>query len=162
LIERLLLAMIIGAMGLTAARLHAQGTTAFTYQGQLRDGGTNANGTYTMIFKLYDAVTNGNQIFSAITNNPALGNGLFTVSLDFGASAFTGSARWLDVTVSSGPDTQTLSPRVAIAPVPYALYALNGSNGNVVGTNLTLQNGGATWNFNVETNGNLSIGDATY
>lgn len=27
----------------------AQGTTAFTYQGQLRDTGTNANGTYTMI-----------------------------------------------------------------------------------------------------------------
>jgi hypothetical protein len=39
----------------------AQGTTAFTYQGQLRDGGTNANGAYTMIFKLYDAVTSGNQ-----------------------------------------------------------------------------------------------------
>ncbi len=26
----------------------AQGTTAFTYQGQLHDNGTNANGTYTM------------------------------------------------------------------------------------------------------------------
>jgi hypothetical protein len=35
----------------------AQGTTAFTYQGQLHDGGTNANGSYTMMFKLYDAGT---------------------------------------------------------------------------------------------------------
>ncbi len=48
----------------------AQGTTAFTYQGQLHDGGTNANGAYTMIFKLYDAVTSGNQIGSTITTSP--------------------------------------------------------------------------------------------
>src|SRR2546425_8949459 len=58
----------------------AQQTTAFTYQGQLRDGGTNANGTYTMIFKLYDAITSGNQVGIAITNSPTLGNGLFTLN----------------------------------------------------------------------------------
>jgi hypothetical protein len=101
----------------------AQGTTAFTYQGQLRDGGTNANGAYTMIFKLYDAVTSGNQIGSAITNSPTLGNGLFTVNLNFGAGAFNGSARWLDITISNGGVTQTLSPRVQVLPAPYALYA---------------------------------------
>src|SRR3989442_6969414 len=86
-------------------RAAAQGTTAFTYQGQLRDGGTNANGTYTMIFKLYDAATVGNQIGTAITNSPALANGLFTVNLDFGAGAFNGNGRWLDITVTNGPDS---------------------------------------------------------
>jgi len=101
----------------------AQGTTAFTYQGQLRDGGTNANGAYTMIFKLYDAVTSGNQIGTGITNNPTLGNGLFSVNLDFGAGAFNGSARWLDITITNGGVTQTLSPRVQVLPAPYALYA---------------------------------------
>jgi flagella basal body P-ring formation protein FlgA len=101
----------------------AQGTTAFTYQGQLRDGGTNANGAYTMIFKLYDAVTSGNQIGSAITNSPTLGNGLFTVNLNFGAGAFNGSARWLDITISNGGVTQTLSPRVQVLPAPYAQFA---------------------------------------
>jgi hypothetical protein len=30
----------------------AQDSTAFAYQGQLQDGGTNSNGIYTMIFKL--------------------------------------------------------------------------------------------------------------
>jgi hypothetical protein len=30
--------------------LRGQGSTAFTYQGQLHDSGTNANGAYTMIF----------------------------------------------------------------------------------------------------------------
>src|SRR5476649_358342 len=77
----------------------AQGTTAFTYQGQLRDGGTNANGAYTMIFKLYDAVSSGNQIGSTITANATLANGLFSVNLDFG-NAFNGAARWLDITVT--------------------------------------------------------------
>src|SRR6266581_3187358 len=78
----LLLALaVVGGCG----QAIAQQTTAFTYQGQLRDGGTNANGTYTMIFKLYDAATSGNQIGSAITNSATLANGLFTVDLDFGA-----------------------------------------------------------------------------
>ena len=103
----------------------AQQTTAFTYQGQLRDGGANANGTYTMVFKLFDAVSGGNQIGSGITNNPILANGLFTVPLDFGAVAFNGSARWLEITIAS----ETLSPREQISVAPYALYALNGVPG---------------------------------
>src|ERR1035441_7654292 len=101
----------------------AQGTTAFTYQGQLRDGGTNANGTYTMIFKLYDSVSGGSQIATAITNSAALANGLFSVNLDFGAGAFDGTARWLDITVTNDGTTQTLSPRVQVLPVPYALFS---------------------------------------
>jgi hypothetical protein len=106
----------------------AQGTTAFTYQGQLRDGGTNANGTYTMIFALYDSASGGNQIGSAITTSPTLANGLFTVNLDFGAGAFDGSARWLDITVQSGSDNEELTPRVQVLPAPYAIFA------NVAGT----------------------------
>jgi hypothetical protein len=101
---------------------HAQGTTAFTYQGQLRDNGTNANGAYTMIFKLYDSLSGGYQIGAAITNSPTLFNGLFTVNLDFGAGAFNGSARWLDITISNGV-VQTLSPRVQVLPSPYAQFA---------------------------------------
>lgn len=100
----------------------AQGTTAFTYQGQLHDNGTNANGTYTMIFALYDSVSSGSQIGSAITNSPTIANGLFTVNLDFGANAFNGSARWLDITISNGV-VQTLSPRVQVMPAAYAQFA---------------------------------------
>ena len=55
----------------------AQGTTAFTYQGQLRDGGTNANGAYTMIFKLYDASTNGNQISATTRTARHFSTGFF-------------------------------------------------------------------------------------
>ena len=123
IIKTLLLATSILASGLAVPLLHAQDTTAFTYQGQLHDGGTNANGAYTMIFKLYDAISGGNKIGSTITTSTTLANGLFSVNLDFGAGAFDGSARWLDITVTNGPDTQTLSPRVQVLPTPYALYA---------------------------------------
>jgi hypothetical protein len=100
----------------------SQGATAFTYQGQLRDGGTNANGAYTMFFALYDANTNGDQIGSTIATSPTLANGLFSVSLDFGAAAFNGGARWLDITVSNDV-AETLSPRVPVLPAPYAQFA---------------------------------------
>ena len=112
-------------LALLASVIHvsAQGTTAFTYQGQLRDGGTNANGNYMMIFKLYDAPTSGNQVGPTLASNLGLFNGLFTVDLDFGAGAFDGTARWLDITVTNGPTTQTLAPRVQVLPSPYAQFA---------------------------------------
>ena len=149
----------------------AQGTTAFTYQGQLRDGGTNANGTYTMIFKIYDAGTNGNQIGTAITNSPNLFNGLFSVNLDFGAGAFNGNARWLDITVTNGPTTQTLWPRVQVLPSPYALFAAVAAtvtNGAITGAQLAtnavgttnIQNGAITSTqlaFGAVANSNLAV-----
>jgi hypothetical protein len=101
----------------------AQGTTAFTYQGQLKDSGTNANGTYTMIFNLYDSSGGGNLIGGPIVTTNTLANGLFTVNLDFGAGAFNGGARYLDITVTNGGVAQELSPRVEVLPSPYALYA---------------------------------------
>ena len=116
----------------------AQGTTAFTYQGQLHDGGTNANGNYAMIFALYDAPGNGNQIGVSTNNLVTLANGLFTVNLDFGFGAFDGTARWLEIRVGNTnggnfvTSSETLSPRVPVLPVPYALYASTaGSAGNL-------------------------------
>lgn len=103
--------------------LFAQGTSAFTYQGQLRDGGTNANGSYTMIFALYDSATNGTQIGLPSVNPVTLVNGLFTVNLDFGPNSFDGNSRWLDITVQCATNAETLWPRVQVMPTPYALFA---------------------------------------
>jgi hypothetical protein len=74
--SKLHLLSIMAAMCAGIGPVTAQDTTAFTYQGQLRDGGAYANGAYTMIFRLYDADTNGSQIGPAITNNLNLFNGL--------------------------------------------------------------------------------------
>lgn len=102
----------------------------FTYQGQLKDTGNLANGLYDLQFKLYDAALNGNLVGSPDTvtiNDQQVTNGLFTVTLNFGASAFNGEARWLEVGVRPGASLAAytaLAPRQTIAAVPYALHAL--------------------------------------
>jgi hypothetical protein len=110
----------------TPASLLAQ-TAAFTYQGRLVDGGQSANGSYDMQFRLGDAATSGNYVAGPITNAPVLvSNGLFTVTLDFGASVFDGSARWLEIGVrtnGSGGPYMLLSPRQALTTTPYSTFA---------------------------------------
>src|SRR2546423_15716547 len=81
------------------ATAFAQGT-AFTYQGRLTEGGNPANGNYDLTFGLYDTVSGGNIVAAPITNLAvAVNSGLFTVTLDFGSAAFTGSPLWLKIGV---------------------------------------------------------------
>jgi hypothetical protein len=106
----------------------AQGTS-FTYQGRLSDGGTPATGTYDLRFAIYDAVTAGNLVSSALAlEDIGVTNGLFSVALDFGPVVFTGANRWLEIAVRPGAQTgaySVLSPRQSITASPYALYAPN-------------------------------------
>jgi len=77
-------------------------TTAFTYQGKLTDGVKPADGDYDMQFKLFDTATvgTGHQIGPVITNSSlAVAAGIFTVQLDFGAGAFSGPPRFLEIAV---------------------------------------------------------------
>jgi trimeric autotransporter adhesin len=101
--------------------------TAITYQGRLADGGTGVNGAYDFRFTLYSAAAGGSQVGSLVFIDDFLvGNGYFTVQLDFGAGAFGNAARWLEVAVRPGAslDTYTvLSPRQALTPAPFALFA---------------------------------------
>jgi len=106
-------------------------TTAFTYQGQLGDHGTPANGAYDFLFSLYDSPTNGTQIGSTLTGTGVgVTNGLFTEILDFGSSIFTGADRWLQIGVrtNGGTNFGLLSPRQALTPAPYAIYAVTAGN----------------------------------
>jgi hypothetical protein len=95
----------------------AQGT-AFTYQGRLTQGESAANGLYEFSFALYDAVTNGNVVGEPLTVAPVpVSNELFTATLDFGASAFMGADRWLEIVVTvfgSDQPVVTLAPRQAM------------------------------------------------
>jgi hypothetical protein len=112
------------ALSLTSTAF-AQGTTAFTYQGRLDDSTGPAHGRYDLKFTLYNAATGGSAAAGPLTNTATgITNGLFTATLDFGASPFTGSARWLELAVrtNSGGAFLTLSPRQALTPTPYALY----------------------------------------
>jgi len=108
--------------------------TAFTYQGRLNDGGNPASGSFDLQFTLWDAVTNGNQMATTLTNAATrAGDGLFVVTLDFGG-IFNGPACWLDVAVrtNGGGAFTELYPRQSLTPVPYAIFA--GTTSNLSGT----------------------------
>ncbi len=99
--------------------------TDFTYQGQLRQDGVPADGTADLRFALFPAASGGAQVGPTVTSsNVTVVNGLFSVQLDFGAAAFNGQARWLEVAARSpaGSGTfTTLSPRQPLTASPYAL-----------------------------------------
>ncbi len=96
----------------------AESSTTFTYQGRLLDGGVPASGSYNIDVSLWDALSGGGQISSTIVfNGLAVADGLFTVQLDFGASAFDNAPRWLEISVNGGE----LTPRQPITRAPYAI-----------------------------------------
>jgi hypothetical protein len=99
--------------------------TAFTYQGCLNAGGSPANGSYDLEFTICDAAAGGNHIAGPLTNAATgVTNGLFTVTLDFG-QVFNGSNYWLEIAARAGGDDgfTTLSPRQALTPAPYSIFA---------------------------------------
>ena len=103
--------------------------TAWTYQGRLMDADYPADGQYDLHFKLYDANIAGTQLGSTIDANEVdVIDGYFTVELDFGSSAFSGDARWLEIGIRPGDSNGTdpysvLMPRTEVKPTPYALFA---------------------------------------
>lgn len=101
-------------------------STVITYQGQLRVAGTPYTGSAEFQFTVWDAASGGAQLAAttpAITAT-SVTDGLFTANLDFGASAFTGADRWLDVQVRTGGGAFTpLTTRQQLTATPYALRA---------------------------------------
>ncbi len=94
--------------------------TALTYQGQLKVGGTPANGNFSMTFRIFDASGGGSQIGPSVAQPAvAVANGLFTTTLDFGTGVFTGPPRWLEIEVNAN----VLSPRQQLTGAPYAQKA---------------------------------------
>jgi hypothetical protein len=131
--------------------------TAFSYQGQLKQGGAPANGNLDIEFRLFDAATLGNQVGNTVTlNGVAVSNGLFTVTLnsagEFGPSAFNGEQRWLQITV----DESTLTPRQALTAAPYAATAL--STVGLDGHSLDAADGDPMDAVYVDNVGNLGVG----
>ena len=85
---------------IAAGEAFAEPTTpAFTYQGQLVEDGAPADGTYDMVFTLFDEEVEGNVVGTQLVSDVLVTDGLFTVLLNdlgqFGPLAFNGDARWL-------------------------------------------------------------------
>ena len=114
--------------------VHAQ-TTAFSYQGQLASNGVPVSGTYNLTFSLYSTAGGGSAVAGpVVTNGVIVNNGLFYVSLDFGAGVWNGQTNWLQIGVETNGAASftTLSPRQEVLPVPYAIFANSASN--LIGT----------------------------
>src|SRR6185369_4759208 len=91
-----LFALVFALFALT---VQAQ-TTAFNFQGRLNDGSNPANGRYDLQFKLFDAITGCNQVGATLDrSNQQLINGVFSTTLDFGAAAFTGGNRFIEISL---------------------------------------------------------------
>ncbi len=108
--------------------------TGFTYQGRLIDNNDVADGSYDFQFKLFDAVSAGNQLSNDV-NKPEVDviDGYFTVELDFG-SVFDDYACWLEISVRPGEENDPceytkLEPRQPVTPTPYAMYAKTAGSG---------------------------------
>ena len=103
-------------------------TTTFTYQGRLTDGGTPATGNYDLQFALFDSASSlSGQIGSTQTvPSVPVSSGVFTVTLDFGAGAFSGENRFLEISarLSGGGSFTLLAPRQQITATPYAVRSL--------------------------------------
>ena len=116
--------------------------TAFTYQGRLTAGGAPANGDYDLQFTLRDAPTAGNAVGSPIATAPVtVSNGLFTVSLDFGAGVFNGTALWLDIGVRTNGSVAAyalLTPRQSLTATPFAVQAQNATTAATAGSATSL------------------------
>ncbi len=101
--------------------------TSFTYQGELRLSGAPIAGAHDFRFRLYTAEVGGSQQGSQLTLAAVpVVDGVFTVTLDFGAAAFSSQPRWLEIDVrdsSLGGSYETLSPRTPLTSVPYARAA---------------------------------------
>lgn len=137
----IVLCLFVGVL-LGSSRVLAQDRTAdplaslgngFTYQGELKIGDSPVDAQCDFRFKLFDAAAGGSQVGVAHTaNNVDVTHGRFAVILngsgEFGANAFVGMSRWLEIEVrcptGSGNYT-TLIPRQELTAAPYALYAIN-------------------------------------
>ena len=118
--------LLSAALLSSSAAIATTQAPAFTYQGQLKLNGAPVAGNRDLVFKLFDSVTGGLQVGSTVTaTGYPLVDGLVNINLDFGAGAFAGQQRWVEISING----TLLSPRQAIAPTPVALYALSGNQG---------------------------------
>lgn len=123
-------AVVLSAVALTPIASALPLSTAFTYQGSLKQSGIALSATADFQFKLYDAATAGAQVGATVTASAvSVQNGLFNTQLDFGAAAFSSSARWLEIAVRSPAGAgafTTLTTRQPLTATPFATFAANG------------------------------------
>lgn len=158
--SRIFISVFVFVMTYSSHLAAAPTSTAFTFQGQLKDAGVPADGGFDMRFSLFDVAAGGVAAAGPLVHDGSAGNppevdvvnGLFNVQLDFGA-VYDGTALWLHIEVRPhGVGGYTaLTPRQPLTATPFALYALDGPGGSGPWST----NGADIYNNNA---GNVGIG----
>ena len=135
-VHRLIKVLLLLAACLLGGAVSAQ-TTTFVYQGRFSDAtvAQPTNGLYDFQFSLWDADLGGAQQppgtpITLNRNGVQVENGVFTVRLDFGANAFTGAARFLQVGVkrSADADYTTFATRQELTSAVHSVRALTAAS----------------------------------
>ncbi len=127
---------IIAAAAAVLAAVTVQGasgqSTAFTYQGELKDGDAGINAAEArFVFRVWTAQTGGSQIGSDWVAYPVpIVDGIFTALVDFGTTPFNGLVRWLEIGVdpAGGTSYTWMAPRQQVTAAPLAIYAQHGGD----------------------------------
>ncbi len=150
---------LIAAM---SAAAQAQ-STAFTYQGQLKNGAATATGLHDFRFKLFDAASGGTQVGTTqCVDNVSVTNGLFVATIDFGQQFAAPAARFLEIEVrvdtglncANSTGYTLLAQRQSLTAAPLAnhaksAFALDAADGSPANALI------------VDNNGNIGIGTTT-
>ncbi len=122
-------------------------TTTFPYQGRLHDLESNPiTATLPITFRLYATSTGGTALWTESWPGVAVTDGLFNILLGtttpLTPTLFTDNATlWLGIQVAA--DTE-MTPRAQIGSVPFATYATNVHETNVIANFQSVRDTGAT------------------
>jgi hypothetical protein len=101
-----------------SSALAAPPSTAFTYQGELKENGQPVTASLPITFRLFNAPTNGQQLAEVTKANVQITNGRFAEPLSFPVTTMNGSqALWLEVVVNGN----ILPQRQQITGAAYSL-----------------------------------------
>lgn len=113
------------AVAASGVRAGGPDSTAFVYQGQLALNGVPVSASTDFEFSLWTDDVAGRQIGSTISEAAVdVKNGLFQVTLDFGAGSLAGP-RWLAISVRSSRTLggfEPILPRQQVASSPYSIH----------------------------------------
>ncbi|MFK8012968.1 MAG: tail fiber domain-containing protein [Marinicellaceae bacterium] len=109
---------------LTCINIQATVDSTFTYQGELTDSGSPAQGTYDITINAFDNDSaSGTALSSSVHTDISVNAGLFTIQeVDLGSMIYDGMDLWLQIQVKKSAEASftALSPLQKMRSVPYA------------------------------------------
>ncbi len=143
-----LFVLLLGVFSYTRAymptRVYAATSSALNFQSRLynNSGGTVADGTYSVQFKLYDALSGGTNEWTETQASLTVKNGYFSAQLGsitpFAGTINWSQEKWLTLNVNSDGE---MNPRIKLTSVPYSFRSgqadtLTNGSGTLTADNL--------------------------